>query len=85
MGLGKTLSSLALICHSLDHMDGNPSLGNDLARATLIVTPKSSAISSIPYPLTHYTNYLQRFTGGSIKSKSEHAHTPTADCPSKRH
>lgn len=85
MGLGKTLSSLSLICHSLDHMDGDPSLGKDLPRATLIVTPKSSEISSIPCQLAKYTNYLQRFTGGRIKSKREHLHTPTVGCFSKRY
>jgi SNF2 family DNA or RNA helicase len=38
MGLGKTLSTLALICLSLDHNSGN----GDKALPTLVVTTKSS-------------------------------------------
>lgn len=41
MGLGKTLSFLALICSSLDKMD-EMERSSDEPRATLIVTPKSS-------------------------------------------
>ena len=44
MGLGKTLSSLSLICHSLDKMDDHLELSKILPRATLIVLPKSSNI-----------------------------------------
>ncbi|RWA06867.1 hypothetical protein EKO27_g8230 [Xylaria grammica] len=42
MGLGKTLSSLSLICHSLDKMDEHLELSKILPRATLIVLPKST-------------------------------------------
>ncbi|KAI1357506.1 SNF2 family N-terminal domain-containing protein [Xylaria arbuscula] len=42
MGLGKTLSSLSLICHSLDQMDEHLELSKILPRATLIVLPKST-------------------------------------------
>jgi SNF2 family DNA or RNA helicase len=41
MGLGKTLSTLALICSSLDHHTGN----EDASLPTLVVTTKSSKSS----------------------------------------
>ncbi|KAE8378972.1 SNF2 family N-terminal domain-containing protein [Aspergillus bertholletiae] len=44
MGLGKTLSSLSLVCHSLDQMDRTAHLDQKIPRTTLIVTPKSSTI-----------------------------------------
>jgi hypothetical protein len=48
MGLGKTLSSLSLVCHSLDGINENPNSNQDYPKATLIVTPKSSkALQSI--------------------------------------
>ncbi|KAM5360851.1 hypothetical protein ACJZ2D_013480 [Fusarium nematophilum] len=42
MGLGKTLSALSLICHSLDNWDKDPTLSQNLPKATLIITPKST-------------------------------------------
>ncbi|KAF8862893.1 hypothetical protein BDZ45DRAFT_702737 [Acephala macrosclerotiorum] len=43
MGLGKTLSLLALVCSSLDSLANEESSPNDgMSRATLIVTPKST-------------------------------------------
>ncbi|KAI5458906.1 SNF2 family N-terminal domain-containing protein [Mariannaea sp. PMI_226] len=42
MGLGKTLSMLSLICYSLDIRDKNTNLSQDLPKATLLVTPKST-------------------------------------------
>lgn len=43
MGLGKTLSLLALVCSSLDSFGNQEKSPNDgTSRATLIVTPKSS-------------------------------------------
>ena len=43
MGLGKSLSLLALVCSSLDSLtDQEESPENGMSRATLIVTPKSS-------------------------------------------
>lgn len=43
MGLGKTLSSLALICSTLDFLeDESQTSSASPSRATLVVTPKSS-------------------------------------------
>jgi hypothetical protein len=43
MGLGKSLSLLALICSSLDFFEEHPTLlEKELFRATLIIAPKSS-------------------------------------------
>lgn len=43
MGLGKTLSSLALICHFLDAASNLPkTTKQQLPRATLVIAPKSS-------------------------------------------
>ncbi|KAI0432734.1 SNF2 family N-terminal domain-containing protein [Xylaria sp. FL1042] len=43
MGLGKTLSTLSLICHSLDAFDTLPaSSRRNVPRATLVITPKST-------------------------------------------
>jgi len=48
MGLGKTLSLLALVCSSLDSLANQEGSPNDgISRSTLIVTPKSS-MSQIP-------------------------------------
>ena len=54
MGLGKTLSVLALICSSLDmEYDQNTKANSAQKGATLVVTPKSSMcdIISAPRPL----------------------------------
>ncbi|RHZ45591.1 DEAD/DEAH box helicase [Aspergillus thermomutatus] len=48
MGLGKTLSLLALVCRSLDRFD-EEQLPSGSPRATLIITPKSSKASNLPY------------------------------------
>lgn len=46
MGLGKSLSTLALICSSLDLLNSDDvGLKEGGARATLIVTPKSSRLT----------------------------------------
>ncbi|KIM95726.1 hypothetical protein OIDMADRAFT_171182 [Oidiodendron maius Zn] len=43
MGLGKTLSTLALICHHIDRLTDHPSSqAKGILRASLIVTPKST-------------------------------------------
>ncbi|KAJ3541976.1 hypothetical protein NM208_g3367 [Fusarium decemcellulare] len=42
MGLGKTLSALSLICHGLDYREKDPALSQNLPKATLIITPKST-------------------------------------------
>jgi len=50
MGLGKTLTTLSLICHHLDQ--ASPDCGSleemAISAATLIVTPKSSMVTLLP-------------------------------------
>lgn len=48
MGLGKTLSSLSIICDYLDQLDKTSHVGLRVPRSTLIVTPKSSMIRIKP-------------------------------------
>lgn len=52
MGLGKTLSALALICSQLDNLEGMNSQGScpearKLSKATLVVAPLSRGYSFI--------------------------------------
>jgi len=69
MGLGKSLSLLALVCSSLDSLASQKGSPNDgISRATLIVTPKSS-ISQIFVISIDVANYCQQSLGGSNKSK----------------
>lgn len=48
MGLGKTLSSLSIICDYLDQLGKISHAGLRVPRSTLIVTPKSSMIRIKP-------------------------------------
>jgi hypothetical protein len=75
MGLGKTLSTLALICHDIDMICDFPSShASKLSRASLIVTPKSSRC-----PTPHlgrksstsavYANMVKPYMDGSNRSR----------------
>lgn len=75
MGLGKTLSTLALICHGIDRICDLPSSqACKRSRASLIVTPKSSRCSMPHFgrsssTSTAYANMAKPYMGGSSKSR----------------
>ena len=72
MGLGKTLSSLSLICHSMDVMEGNPELAKEFPKGTLIVVPKSSK-GPIPFPAfcICFAKFKKPYMDGKAKFKRE--------------
>lgn len=80
MGLGKTLSVLALICWSLDTPDSQKSpTNNGVPRATLIVAPKSSTYfkswPSLNNSVLDGLTSIQLYQGGNNKSKGMKSRT----------
>ncbi|RSL95790.1 hypothetical protein CEP52_011840 [Fusarium oligoseptatum] len=72
MGLGKTLSTLSLICHSLDQWEKDPNVAQSTPKTTLIITPKSTIYGWERQIKTHiHPNKIRWITyHGSDRAKS---------------